>query len=119
LVVRWWNVVPKTNNIAADQVREATRAMDRLLEHRSRLGACLLLAQTEAMNFTRLRELLGETDGNLGAHLRKLEEANYIEVKKEFVDRKPISWYLMTDFGMNALRAHMAALEALVSSAPS
>ena len=41
-VVRWWNAVPKTNNIAQRiRVREGTRAMDRLLEHRSRLGACL------------------------------------------------------------------------------
>jgi DNA-binding MarR family transcriptional regulator len=94
--------VPQTNNIVADQVRAGTRAMDRLLEHRSRLGACLLLAQAEAMNFTRLRELLGETDGNLGAHLRKLEEANYIEVRKEFVDRKPVSWYFITDIGTKA-----------------
>ena len=65
-MVRSWKAVPKINNIAANQVREGTRAMNRLLEHRSRLGACLLLTQTEAMNFTRLRELLGETDGNLG-----------------------------------------------------
>ncbi len=110
--------MPKANNSATDQVREATRAMDRLLEHRSRLGACLLLAQTKAMNFSRLRELLGETDGNLGAHLRKLEEAKYIAVEKEFVDRKPVTWYSISTTGRNALRAHIAALEALVNSAP-
>ena len=114
-MVRWWNAVPKTNNTAANQVREGTRAMDRLLEHRSRLGACLLLTQSEAMNFTRLRELLGETDGNLGAHLRKLEEAKYIEVRKEFADRKPVTWYRITSAGAQALRAHLAALETLVS----
>lgn len=93
--------------------------MDRLLEHRSRLGACLLLAQAEAMNFTRLRELLGETDGNLGAHLRKLEEAKYIEVRKEFADRKPVTWYEITAAGSKALRAHLGALETLVNSASS
>ena len=118
-MVRSWNAVPKTNNMAADQVREGTRAMNRLLEHRSRLGACLLLMQTEAMNFTRLRELLGETDGNLGAHLRKLEEAKYVEVRKEFADRKPVTWYLITPAGAQALRAHIAALETLLSSTSS
>jgi DNA-binding MarR family transcriptional regulator len=111
--------VPKTNNTAADQVRDGTRAMDRLLEHRSRLGACLLLAQAEAMNFTRLRELLGETDGNLGAHLRKLEEAGYVEVRKEFAERKPVTWYEITTAGSKALRAHLGALETLVNSASS
>ncbi len=111
--------MPKTNKTAADQVREGTRAMDRLLEHRSRLGACLLLSQAEAMTFTRLRELLDETDGNLGAHLRKLEEASYVEVRKEFADRKPVSWYSLTKNGSKMLRAHVAALEALVNSASS
>lgn len=110
--------MPKTNSTAADQVRAGTRAMDRLLEHRSRLGACLLLSQTERMSFSRLRELLGETDGNLGAHLRKLEDANYIEVRKEFAERKPITWYLITPAGTKALRAHMDALESLLNSAP-
>ena len=52
-----------------------------------------------------------------GAHLRKLEEANYIEVRKEFVDRKPVRLAFITDIGTKALRAHMAALEALVTSA--
>ena len=114
-----WNIVPRTNNKAADQVRTGTRAMDRLLEHRSRVGACLLLSQTEQMNFSRLRDLLGETDGNLGAHLRKLEEAGYIEVRKEFAERKPVTWYLITTAGSKALRAHLIALEALVNSASS
>jgi DNA-binding MarR family transcriptional regulator len=105
--------------MAADQIREGTRAMNRLLEHRSRLGACLLLTQTEAMNFTRLRELLGETDGNLGAHLRKLEEAKYIEVRKEFADRKPVTSYFITPAGAQALQVHIAALETLIGSTSS
>ena len=116
----WWNGVPKrNNNDPVERVREGTRAMDRLLEHRSRLGACLLLTQAKAMTFTRLRELLGETDGNLGAHLRKLEEAGYVEVNKEFADRKPVSWYRITKTGSKALGTHLAALEALVDSASS
>ncbi len=52
--------------------------LDKLLEHRSRLGACVLLADVEAMTFTSLKQLLQETDGNLGAHLRKLEDAGYL-----------------------------------------
>ena len=53
--------------------------LDKLLEHRSRLGACVLLADVEAMTFTSLKQLLQETDGNLGAHLRKLEDAGYLD----------------------------------------
>ena len=41
---------------------------DRLLEHRSRLGVGVLLARHEALSFIRLRALLSETDGSLGAN---------------------------------------------------
>jgi DNA-binding MarR family transcriptional regulator len=90
--------------------------LDSLLQHRSRLGAMVLLGGADALNFTRLKGLLDETDGNLGAQLRKLEEAGYIEVTKAFADRKPVSWYALTDLGRKALKAHLAAMEALVRS---
>lgn len=91
--------------------------LDLLLQHRSRLGAMVLLSGVDAINFSRLRMLLGESDGNLGAHLRKLEDAGYLGVKKEFVDRKPVTWYSMTPAGRKALKAHLAALEAVVKAA--
>jgi DNA-binding MarR family transcriptional regulator len=91
--------------------------LDPLLQHRSRLGAMVLLGRNRAMSFVRLRELLGETDGNLGAQLRKLEEAQYVAVNKEFQDRKPVSWYALTTAGRKALKNHLKALESLVQSA--
>jgi DNA-binding MarR family transcriptional regulator len=107
----------------ADQQEERTRPpngldrLDALLQHRSRLGAMVLLSGADAINFSRLRGLLDETDGNLGAQLRKLEDAGYVAVKKEFVERKPVSWYALTPEGRKALKAHLAALEALVREA--
>jgi DNA-binding MarR family transcriptional regulator len=88
-----------------------------LLQHRSRLGACVLLSTVDVLNFSRLKTLLGETDGNLGAQLRKLEEANYVTVKKEFENRKPISWYALTPTGRAALKEHLGGLEALIKAA--
>ncbi|CAN5597300.1 transcriptional regulator [soil metagenome] len=91
--------------------------LDALLQHRSRLGACVLLSGADALSFSRLKLLLDETDGNLGAQLRKLEEAGYIVVKKEFIERKPVSWYSLSALGKKALHAHLAAMDALVKSA--
>src|ERR1041385_5251988 len=95
-------------------------ALDRLdpvLQHRSRLGACVLLSTVDALSFVRLKSLLGETDGNLGAQLRKLEEAQYLEVKKEFADRKPVSWYSLTPTGRSALKRHLQGMETLIKAA--
>jgi DNA-binding MarR family transcriptional regulator len=91
--------------------------LDPVLQHRSRLGACVLLSTVDALNFSRLKALLDETDGNLGAQLRKLEESQYVTVKKEFVDRKPVTWYSLTHIGRAALKRHLAGMEALIKSA--
>ena len=90
--------------------------LDPLLQHRSRLGAMVLLSAAD-LSFARLKALLSETDGNLGAQLRKLEEAGYVSVDKQFVDRKPVSWYSMTDGGKKALRDHLRAMEDVIKLA--
>jgi DNA-binding PadR family transcriptional regulator len=95
----------------------ALAALDPLLQHRGRLGAMVLLTGADAMSFVRLRELLGESDGNLGAQLRKLEEAGYVTARKEFLDRKPVTWYSISRGGRTALKAHLAAMEAVIKSA--
>ncbi len=101
---------------AAEATRRGLAQLDPLLQHRSRLGACVLLRGAEALTFARLRDLLDETDGNLGANLRKLEDAGYLSVRKEFVDRKPTSWYALTARGLRALRDHLAALEMIIGN---
>ena len=88
--------------------------LDKLLEHRTRLGICVILSRNDTVNFQRLKALLEETDGSLGAHLRKLEESDYIAVKKEFHNRKPVSWYKLTRQGRSALKSHLKAMEQLI-----
>ena len=102
---------------AADVTSRGLDKLDKLLEHRSRLGTCVLLADTDAMFFVSLKQLLKETDGNMGAHLRKLEDAGYIRVSKRFENRMPISWYRLTAKGKKALRTHLGALETVIRSA--
>ena len=92
-------------------------ALDPLLQHRSRLGAMVLLSTADALSFARLKELLNETDGNLGAQLRKLEDAGYLAVRKEFADRKPVTWYSLTSKAQSALKAHLKAMESLIKTA--
>ena len=89
--------------------------LDKLFEHRVRLAIAVLLARREALSFSRLKELLEETDGSLGAHLRRLEEAGYVAVEKEFVARKPVTWYRLAASGRSALDRHVAGLERLLS----
>jgi DNA-binding MarR family transcriptional regulator len=68
----------------------------------------------DEVDFTYLRDLLEVTDGNLGAHLRKLEEAGYILVNKVFVERKPRTYVSATAAGRKVFQEHVAALEAIL-----
>jgi DNA-binding MarR family transcriptional regulator len=82
-----------------------------------RLQIMAALATLEADNevdFTYLRDLLEVTDGNLGAHLRKLEGAGYIAINKTFVERKPRTYVAVTAEGRKAFQEHVAALESIL-----
>ena len=98
---------------------DGLKGIDKLLEHRTRLGICVLLSRSDSVSFSRFRSLLEETDGNLGAHLRKLEDAGYLSVRREFLDRKPVTWYALTQAGRRALKAHLGALARVVKGSAS
>jgi DNA-binding MarR family transcriptional regulator len=68
------------------------------------------LATRDSMDFTRLRSVVEATDGNLGAHLSKLEEVGYIKMEKDFFDRKPRTRVALTREGRKALLTHVAYL---------
>jgi DNA-binding MarR family transcriptional regulator len=68
------------------------------------------VAVRESMDFTRLRSVVEATDGNLGAHLSKLEDVGYITIEKDFIDKKPRTRVALTREGRKALVAHVAYL---------
>lgn len=92
-------------------------ALNELIHQPVRLRIMAVLTTLEKgdeVDFTYLRDLLGVTDGNLGAHLRKLEDAEYISIKKTFVERKPRSYITATNTGRNVFQEHVSALEEIL-----
>jgi DNA-binding MarR family transcriptional regulator len=80
------------------------------------MAALVTLEPNDEVDFTYLRDLLEVTDGNLGAHLRKLEEAGYIAINKTFVERKPRSFISATAEGRRVFQEHIEALEAIIKN---
>jgi DNA-binding MarR family transcriptional regulator len=70
------------------------------------------------MEFTRLRGVLGATDGNLGTHLGTLEGAGYVLVEKDFAGRKPRTRVSVTAAGRRAFARHVAYLRGLIDEVP-
>jgi DNA-binding MarR family transcriptional regulator len=82
---------------------------------RLRIMATLIaLPSAQAIEFPRLKALLKATDGNLGAHITTLENAGYVAVAKDFVDRKPRTSISMTPAGRRAYESHVAYLRSLI-----
>lgn len=106
--------MPEETARSDEEIRRTLDGVSGLLSHRVRLGICVLLTRHSALSFSRLKELLGGTDGSLGAQLRKLEDERFITARKEFRDRKPVTWYTMTSIGREGLRSHYDALESLI-----
>ena len=91
--------------------------LDELLCQSARLkimASLLTLGAEDQVDFTYLRDLLKLTDGNLGAHLLKLEQAEYIDIEKMFVGRKPKTYVKISDKGRRVFKQHVAALEKII-----
>lgn len=88
--------------------------LDDIIHSRIRLAIMSVLITVEEAEFNFLKEKVNTTDGNLSVHLKKLEEANYISVKKEFIDRKPKTVYSLTKTGIKAFELYVAQLEKLI-----
>lgn len=87
---------------------------DRLIYGRVRLGIMSALAVNEQLSFNDLKALFEVTDGNLGAHARKLEVAGYISCRKTFEERRPRSEYRLTSTGRKALERYLQHIEAVI-----
>lgn len=82
---------------------------------RLRIMASLVALDTgEQVDFVYLRKILDLTDGNLGAHLAKLENAGYVKVEKTFITRKPRTFIKATGKGRDAFDEHISALKKII-----
>ena len=84
------------------------------LDNRVRLGIMSILVVNDWVAFNYFKEVLDLRDGNLASHIKVLEKESYIEIKKEFVGKKPKTTYRVTTKGRAAFEAHLNALEALI-----
>lgn len=73
----------------------------------------MLVAQPEdgRLAYGFIQKTLGLTGGNLTTHLRKLEDAGFLGISKEFVNSRPRTWVYATQEGRRAFAEYLANLE--------
>ena len=77
-----------------------------------------MLARHGEISFSRFKEQLALSNGNLGVQLRRLEDDGYVALRRAFVDRKPVTWYRLAPTGHKALDRHLRALCDVIAVAP-
>ncbi|WP_328386465.1 transcriptional regulator [Streptomyces sp. NBC_00400] len=90
---------------------------DELIHPSTRLSVVALLAATEWAGFPFIRDSLSLSDSALSKQLHTLEEAEYLEIRKEGGGRKRRTKVRLTHRGRTAFEGHVAALRAIVEGA--
>ena len=92
--------------------------IDRAIHEPARLLITAHLYVVESADYVFLMQNTGLTWGNLSSHLSKLESAGYVEITKEFVERKPHTMVKLTGEGRIAFDAYRRQMKALFDSLP-
>lgn len=88
--------------------------IDDVIHSRIRTAIMAVLVSVEEAEFKYLKGKINATDGNLSVHIKKLEDAGYLSVKKSFINRKPVSKYRITAKGRKAFENYIKILESIV-----
>ena len=92
--------------------------VNRLIHEPARLSILAVLYVVESADFVLLMRQSGLTWGNLSSHLTKLEAAGYVEIQKEFVDRKPHTVLHLTAEGRAAFRSYRQSMQQMLGDLP-
>jgi DNA-binding MarR family transcriptional regulator len=92
--------------------------IDRLIHEPSRLMIMAQLYVVQSADFLFLQRQTQMTPGNLSAHLSKLEDAGYVEITKEFLDRKPHTALALTKKGRDAFKQYRKNIKQIAERLP-
>jgi len=106
------------NSRKTDDNREAFAQIDKLVHEPARLMIMSYLYVTDSVDAVFLIRQTGLTWGNLSAHLSRLETAGYIEIKKEFIGKKPHTMISLSDGGKSAFQAYRANMKQVLKDVP-
>ena len=82
-----------------------------ILHSQLRLSIVSILISVDEANFSFIKEETKATSGNLSIQIKKLQEAEYIEVKKSFKNNYPNTSISITKKGIEAFEEYVNNLK--------
>ena len=92
--------------------------IDKIIHEPVRLSILAHLYVLDSADALFLKNQIGLTWGNFSTHLKRLEDAEYIEVQKEFVDRKPVTSYRLSQLGREAFQQYRERMSGFFEDLP-
>ena len=85
--------------------------LDNILNQQIRLAVISILIKVKSADFNFLKESTKTTQGNLSHQLKKLKEAEYIEIDKKFVNNYPKTICRITNKGKAAFENYIKQMK--------
>ncbi len=95
--------------------------LDETIHQSTRLRIMTMLVsvpESDRLAYGFIQQTLGLTGGNLTTHLRRLEEADYLSMTKEFIDARPRTWVSATPEGRRAFADYLDNLQRALNWQP-
>lgn len=93
-------------------------SLQEVIHGRARLAILAFLSTVGKADFVTLRSEIRISDGNLSQHLKKLEDAGYIELDKVLSPGKPRTVARLTVAGRDAFYDYLDHLQTLLNTVP-
>ena len=97
---------------------KAISNINKIIHEPARLIITAHLYVVESADFLFLQRQTGLTWGNISSHIRKLENAGYVAVNKEFIDKKPHTTLKLTDKGRAAFQEYRKNIKQVFEDLP-
>lgn len=91
------------------------KPLDPLLNSELRLAIMSILIGLEKADFKFLKEHTKATSGNLSVQLKKLKDANYIDIEKTFKNNYPHTTCKITEKGIAAFEQYVDAIKQYIN----
>lgn len=101
-----------------DDLLQPLANLDATIHSQARLMILTYLYVVESVDYVFLMRLTGMSWGNLATHLNKLAEAEYIQMEKQFVGKKPQTTLRLTALGRQAFKTYRATLLDVLQQLP-
>ncbi len=88
-----------TSEETPNHEEKAIMDLDSDIHHPARMSILLFLLPKGRVTFTVCQKALRLSSGNLSSHVKKLQEKQFVEIKKTFVDLRPTTEIYITELG--------------------